>query len=101
MAGNVRELENFAEKYATLQSLPDFEMSQLTPAPLLSELDRDLDTDDKSLDEIIAAKVNKIYRLENGNITKTAQRLAIDRNTVKRWLVKGEKGEKATQMGRH
>ncbi|SNY92951.1 Transcriptional regulator containing PAS, AAA-type ATPase, and DNA-binding Fis domains [Cohaesibacter sp. ES.047] len=95
--GNVRELENFAEKYATLQSLSDFEMPALSAAALINGPDRDADLDDKSLDEIIASKVHKVYQLEDGNITRTAQRLAIDRNTVKRWLMKSDKDRQQNQ----
>ena len=41
-----------------------------------------------TLDDMIAAKVSQIFKQENCNISKTAQRLSIDRNTVKRWLGK-------------
>ena len=37
-----------------------------------------------TLNEVISAKVRKVYIKENGNISRNAQRLAIDRNTVKR-----------------
>ena len=92
--GNVRELENCAEKFATLQSLHDFE------APLLSsethqmgriscdEMAGESLVEGATLDDMIAAKVNQIFKQENCNITKTALRLSIDRNTVKRWLGK-------------
>ncbi len=87
--GNVRELENLAEKYATLQALPQRDI------PLLSGPDTFVDEDDDAdanatLEEFIAARVSRIHRLENGNVSRTAQRLAIDRNTVKRWLEKAD-----------
>ena len=89
--GNVRELENFAEKYATLQSLNQIDVS-LPSQPSYHSAPELIGDDDKaSLDEMIAASVSRIYRLEKGNVTKTAQRLAIDRNTVKRWLEKSER----------
>nr|WP_321462092.1 sigma 54-interacting transcriptional regulator [uncultured Cohaesibacter sp.] len=97
--GNVRELENCAEKFATLQSLHDFDtpllssqshhMGRISGSP--DEMDSLLEGG--SLDEMIAAKVNQIFKQENCNITKTAQRLSIDRNTVKRWLGKDSKAQ--------
>ncbi|CAI9414498.1 Anaerobic nitric oxide reductase transcription regulator NorR [Pleomorphomonas sp. T1.2MG-36] len=87
--GNVRELENLAEKYATLHTLSPFDM------PLISEFATigmagadDEDDAEATLEDFIAAKVAKVFRVENGNVTRTAQRLGIDRNTVKRWLEK-------------
>jgi transcriptional regulator with PAS, ATPase and Fis domain len=83
--GNVRELENFTEKYAILHELPRLEipLTALTPEiPATSN-------DNGTLEEIISAKVYEVYKRENLNISKTAQRLSIDRNTVKRWLDKG------------
>ena len=95
----MRELENCAEKFATLQSLYDFEtpllssqshhMGRISGGP--DEMDSLLEGG--SLDEMIAAKVNQIFKQENCNITKTAQRLSIDRNTVKRWLGKDSKAQ--------
>ncbi|WP_321337688.1 sigma 54-interacting transcriptional regulator [uncultured Cohaesibacter sp.] len=95
--GNVRELENCAEKFATLQSLHEFDM------PLLSSETHHMGRissentasesllEGATLDDMIAAKVNQIFKQENCNISKTAQRLSIDRNTVKRWLGKDPK----------
>ena len=48
----------------------------------------DEDDAEATLEDFIAAKVAKVFRVENGNVTRTAQRLGIDRNTVKRWLEK-------------
>ncbi|WP_316858940.1 sigma 54-interacting transcriptional regulator [uncultured Cohaesibacter sp.] len=89
--GNVRELENLAEKFATLPTLTELNLPLQRSAlfPDASEMEREETA--SSLDEMIAAKVSRIYHMENGNISKTAQRLAIDRNTVKRWLEKSQK----------
>lgn len=87
--GNVRELENLAEKYATLQALPQFDIPLLSSSAYFDEADNGADTDTgATLDEFIAARVSKVHQMENGNVSRTAQRLAVDRNTVKRWLEK-------------
>jgi transcriptional regulator with PAS, ATPase and Fis domain len=87
--GNVRELENLAEKYTTLHTLSPFDMPLVGEAgdftPAVGEDD---DAPDATLEEFIAARVGKVFRMENGNVSRTAQRLGIDRNTVKRWLEK-------------
>ncbi|WP_119309034.1 sigma 54-interacting transcriptional regulator [Cohaesibacter haloalkalitolerans] len=93
--GNVRELENCAEKFATLQSLHDFDMpllsSELHQMGRASAAPEAAMLEGATLDDMIAAKVNQIFKQENCNITRTAQRLSIDRNTVKRWLGKDSK----------
>jgi transcriptional regulator with PAS, ATPase and Fis domain len=81
--GNVRELENFAEKYVTLQIFSRHGSLHTTLLPITAEA-----TENGTLDEIISNEVLKVYKQENGNVSRTAQRLAIDRNTVKRWLEK-------------
>jgi transcriptional regulator with PAS, ATPase and Fis domain len=89
--GNVRELENLAEKYATLHTLPEADIPLLTDLgePQDREAAREADAEgDESLDDYIAARVRKVFGLEHGNVSRTAQRLGIDRNTVKRWLGK-------------
>jgi transcriptional regulator with PAS, ATPase and Fis domain len=84
--GNVRELENLAEKYVTLHRLDTFDLPLLTDV-FGAEIDAET-PDDKSLtlDDFIATKVNQTFRREGRNISRTAQQLGIDRNTVKRWL---------------
>ncbi len=83
--GNVRELENFAEKYVTLEEIGQHEPLRLslgisgTKVAIGEEL---------TLNELIHAHVTNMYQKENGNITKTAKRLSVDRNTIKRWLNK-------------
>lgn len=87
--GNVRELENFAEKYATLHRLTPFDVSLVSEFTGADTAETGGEAEDgATLDDFIAAKVNKVFRAENGNVTRTAQRLGIDRNTVKRWLEK-------------
>jgi len=81
--GNVRELENFAEKYLTLQNFPHFE----TLHTLLTE-EESADIQPTTLNEIISSEVLRVYNQERGNVSRTAQRLAVDRNTIKRWLRK-------------
>ena len=92
--GNVRELENLAEKYATLQTLPQFDAPLIVSPAEFGADDGDGADADATLEEFIAARVSRIHRLENGNVSRTAQRLAVDRNTVKRWLEKAG-GQKA------
>nr|WP_321454696.1 sigma 54-interacting transcriptional regulator [uncultured Cohaesibacter sp.] len=97
--GNVRELENCAEKFATLQSLHDFNTPLLSSqSHHMGQMHRGIHDasnvlEGTTLDDMIAAKVNQIFKQENCNISKTAQRLSIDRNTVKRWLGKDSKAQ--------
>lgn len=82
--GNVRELENFADKYIALQNIsnPD---SLATSLMVTGKT-----TKGCTLNEMIADKVIAVFKQENGNISRTAELLGIDRNTVKRWLKKSE-----------
>lgn len=86
--GNVRELENLAERYATLHTLPRFDIPLLAEFSSPEALPQESEEDGATLDDFIAAKVATVYRAEGGNVSRTAQRLGIDRNTVKRWLEK-------------
>ena len=75
---NARDLPGIGDRAtwgrrAALPGSPDFE---------------DDDAPDATLEEFIAARVGKVFRMENGNVSRTAQRLGVDRNTVKRWLEK-------------
>ncbi|MDR0439371.1 MAG: sigma 54-interacting transcriptional regulator [Candidatus Accumulibacter sp.] len=79
--GNVRALENFAEKYVTLRGLPASALSMHAPPD-------DPDAEPASLDDAILRHVQKTLKQEDGNIARTAARLGVDRNTVKRWLAK-------------
>lgn len=87
--GNVRQLENFSEKYIALQDFSQhkFLHTTLTPTDFKSP-------ENSTLDEMISTEVLRVYKQENGNISRTAQRLAIDRNTVKRWLKKNAQSSK-------
>jgi transcriptional regulator with PAS, ATPase and Fis domain len=86
--GNVRALENFAEKYVILRGLPVSALSvQASPD--------DLDAESASLDSVIIRHVQRTLKQEDGNIARTAGRLGVDRNTVKRWLARDSAG--ATQ----
>lgn len=87
--GNVRELENLAEKYVTLnggifmdttRAVPH--MRQQPTSPFQAEAPTG------TLHEITAHIVRTVLAAEKGNITKTAARLGVDRNTIKRWQEK-------------
>ena len=86
--GNVRELENLAEKYVSLQDLQDQELidnTLLEPGPFKTS---DGLEESRSLEETIRQTVLRTYHEQKRNISRTAARLQIDRNTVKRWLAK-------------
>ena len=82
--GNVRALENFAEKFIASRGLPESAIPvRISPA--------DQDEEPLSLDAAIIHHVQSTLKSEQGNIAKTATRLKVDRNTVKRWLAKRAK----------
>lgn len=83
--GNVRELENAAEKYVVLKDAPD--LLNLFAVP---NFDSEMEEERGSLDEIIRNVVRKTVWEESGNITRAAQRLQINRNTLRRWLRREE-----------
>ncbi len=88
--GNVRELENMVEKYMALQGVLD---TQVAEQMILKSLEDSSSAETVelrrgSLDEIIKAAVIQAYHSEGDNISKTAERLKVDRNTVKRWMKK-------------
>ncbi len=111
-AGNVRELENLAEKYVTLAHIhaetafapreggeagepgagavpfePPLDLAAWTTAPDGRE---SVPEEAESLEEGVRRLVRLALDREGGNITRAARRLAVSRNTVKRWL--GGKG---------
>jgi transcriptional regulator with PAS, ATPase and Fis domain len=101
--GNVRELQNMAEKYIALQGMPDQPlMRHLLPSLEMPEGGNAAPGPDglpfraaghgrpQPLKEFIADYVSRVLELENGNIARTAARLEVDRNTVKRWLAKAD-----------
>ncbi len=86
--GNVRELENLVEKYVSLQGLFNQQLIEtmiLKPLAIQPEASRQSAT---TLEEIIINTVATTYREQGHNISHTAAKLNIDRNTVKRWLAK-------------
>lgn len=89
-SGNVRELENLAEKYVTLDGAMAAEDIRLgltlagaagTGAPPAGL--------DGSLQDITIRIMRLVLAEEGGNVSRTASRLGVDRNTVRRWLEKG------------
>jgi len=87
--GNVRELENIVEKYVSLQGvLASEQIESIVMKSLEAESVPGRVDETASLDEIVKAVVSRTYQLEGENISKTAERLKVDRNTVKRWLKK-------------
>jgi len=80
--GNVRELENFADKYITLQNFSNLDS---LAASLMTTGEPN---GGSTLNDMISEKVLAVFKQENGNISRTADQLAVDRNTVKRWLKK-------------
>ena len=90
--GNVRELENIVEKYIALQGVLDPHAAEQI---ILKSLNDGPITDasepgGESLDDIIKTAVMRTYHNEGENISKTAERLRVDRNTVKRWMKKNQ-----------
>lgn len=81
--GNIRQLENLVEKYVTLGGkLPTL------PQECRSPDDGDAlppDMANGSLDSVIARHTRSVLEQEEGNIARTAVRLGISKNTVKRW----------------
>lgn len=86
--GNVRQLENLAEKYVTLGGAVDF----TTPQTSFRFGAHDCNTCEKpyagTLHDITARIVRAVFEEEGGKLTRTASRLGVDRNTVRRWLEK-------------
>ena len=88
--GNVRELENLAEKYVTLDGAMTAEDIRLgltlagaaeTGVPPVGL--------GGSLQDITIRIMRLVLAEEGGNVSRTASRLGVDRNTVRRWLEKG------------
>lgn len=91
--GNVRELENVAEKWTILGRLIDGDEAarQIAGALLESEEGAGREAGDKigcsgSLAEIEERVVSAVLESEGGNISRAAQRLRIDRQTLRRKL---------------
>ncbi len=90
--GNVRELENVVEKYTALQGVLDVNAAEQIILKSLNETPATVNPEPglESLDDIIKAAVMQAYHHEGENISKTAERLKVDRNTVKRWMKKSQ-----------
>jgi len=92
--GNVRELENVAEKYSVLSRLMDsHEAVALISAPLRPAETSCPDTAasfEGSLADIERRAVRAVFDEEGGNLSRTAKRLAVDRQTVRKRLGEGE-----------
>ena len=92
--GNVRELENTAEKWNVLRGIfsieeaADIVLTSLIQAPLSPEWLSatgvpGLDTSG-TLDDMERQLLRKVLEEESGNISRTARRLGIDRQTLRR-----------------
>ena len=89
--GNVRELENFAERYVVLwRLLGEGAASEIADAIGKSwrgQQERVLEPmDTGTLEEIERRIVVRVYEKECRNISATAKRLGIDRQTVRKHL---------------
>ncbi len=85
--GNVRELQNLAEKFVALRGLPGANIFRIIPSPFVQE-SPPKNSEPRTLNQVISDHVLHTLSQEEGNIARTATRLGIDRNTVKRWLAK-------------
>ncbi len=85
--GNVRELENLAEKYVILGGLSPDVLQQPDMSPHAEDAAKSA-----SLDDAVIRHVQETLNREGGNIARTAACLGVDRNTVKRWLAKMDRG---------
>ncbi len=92
--GNVRELQNLVEKYIALQALPGHKLARHLLPVHEGRHGEDILNRALPLKEFIASHVSRIVAQENGNIARTAVRLEVDRNTVKRWLAKADLHQK-------
>lgn len=78
--GNVRELQNHAEKYAILYP----EKIPLGRSRTVGTVQAELPTG--TLEEITTSIIQRVLKEEDGNVSRTARRLNINRNTVKKRL---------------
>ena len=89
--GNVRELQNVAEKYSVLCRLLDCgEAASLVAESMQPELEAAAGADPSflsgTLDEIERRAVRAAFDAEGGNLSRTAKRLGIDRQTLRNKL---------------
>lgn len=86
--GNVREVENLAEKYVVLRHLSQMETPLPELLPFSQPKDQVKTAGEDSLDSVIAAHAHAVLGRERGNISRAARRLGVSRNTLKRWLAR-------------
>ncbi len=86
--GNIRELENMAERFSILYNMNGNEYAEKNLERLFtaSALSGNYSIGEGSLAEIENRIIKKIFEEENRNISRTARRLVIDRNTLKKKL---------------
>lgn len=84
--GNVRELENLAEKFIILRG--DISCETITAQPVRSGAEIALHEGDGRLDTVIGNYIHMVIDQCEGKIARAAQKLDVDRNTVKRWLAR-------------
>ena len=84
--GNVRELENLAEKFIILRGEISCEAIAAQPARSGDEIA--LAEGDGRLDTVIGNYIHMVIDQCDGKIARAAQKLDVDRNTVKRWLAR-------------
>ncbi|WED25290.1 sigma-54-dependent Fis family transcriptional regulator [Vibrio sp. DW001] len=95
--GNIRELDNVLhvatllacdEPKLMLKHIPDHISASLQSLNQTSPLGTEARGEDISLQETVEDTLIKIYRANNGNISKTSKILSISRNTIYRKLKK-------------
>lgn len=95
--GNIRELDNVLhvatllacdEPKLMLKHIPDHISASLQSLSQTRSLGMEVSSEDISLQETVEDTLIKIYRANNGNISKTSKILSISRNTIYRKLKK-------------
>lgn len=95
--GNIRELDNLLhvatllacdEPKLMLKHIPDHISASLQSLGHTGSLDKEYTSEEISLQETVEDTLIKIYRANNGNISKTSKILSISRNTIYRKLKK-------------
>ena len=82
----MRELENLAEKFVILRG--DISGEPLSTPSLPHGEEIALAEGDGRLDTVISNCIRMAIDQCDGKISRAAQKLDVDRNTVKRWLAK-------------
>ena len=84
--GNVRELENAAEKYVVLCRLMDPYRAAALVVDSLGEQTENHSPFYGTLDEIDRRAASAVFKEENGNLSRAAKRLGVDRQTLRKKL---------------